>query len=33
MSSFGVLIPVLDFFWKQCSTYTQPANFTVYTAR
>ena len=32
-SCFGVAIPDLDFFWKQCRTYTAPANFTVYTAR
>lgn len=33
MSTFGVAIPLLLFFWKQCRTNTASANFTVQTAR
>ena len=29
MSAFGVAIPLLLFFWKQCGTNTASANFTV----
>jgi hypothetical protein len=29
MSAFGVAIPLLLFFWKQCRTNTASANYTV----